>query len=147
MTTDRPGSAFDPIVPAESFTALLRAHGKEPRWSLPGEAGALDAPEATTVLAFRYADGVLMAGDRRATAGNVIAYRTMQKVFPADAYSAVGISGTAGTCYRIERRTSLSSGNWEPVSTNLISVGGVNPLLPRPSGTNSTTFSRAVWLP
>jgi len=84
------------VVPGESFTALLRAQGLEPRWSLPADASLVDAPEGTTVLAFRYADGVLMAGDRRATAGNVIAYRTMQKVFPADAYSAVGISGTAG---------------------------------------------------
>ena len=45
------------------------------------------------MLAFRYADGVVMAGDRRATAGNVIAHRRVQKVFAADDFSAVGIFG------------------------------------------------------
>ncbi len=53
-------------------------------------------PEATTVLALTWSDGVLMAGDRRATAGNVIAHRRVRKVYPSDEYSAVAISGTAG---------------------------------------------------
>ena len=84
------------ITPAESFGALLRARGIEPRWSLPRDGSGFDVPEATTVLSFRFAEGVMMAGDRRATAGNLIAHRNVRKVFPADSYSAVAVSGTAG---------------------------------------------------
>ena len=54
------------------------------------------AAHGTTVVALRFADGVVMAGDRRATEGNVIAHRAMEKVFPADRYSAVAIAGAAG---------------------------------------------------
>ena len=87
------GLPLDDVSPGESFAALLRARGLEPRWEATG---AVSAPEGTTVIAFRYADGVVMAGDRRATAGNLIAHRDVQKVFTADALSAVAISGTAG---------------------------------------------------
>ena len=52
----------------------------------PGNAGEL-APHATTIVAATFPGGVVMAGDRRATAGNVIAQRDIQKVFPADEYS------------------------------------------------------------
>ena len=75
---------------------LIEAQGLAPTWALPSGSSGLEIPEATTILAVRYADGVIMAGDRRATAGNVIAHRRMKKVFPADEYSAVAVSGTAG---------------------------------------------------
>ena len=68
MTVDPLRTPGSPVVPGESFTALLRAQGLEPRWSLPADASLTDAPEGTTVLAFRYADGVLMAGGRPARA-------------------------------------------------------------------------------
>jgi proteasome beta subunit len=47
-------------------------------------------PHATTIVAVVTSRGVVMAGDRRATAGNIIASNAMEKVFPADRYSAVG---------------------------------------------------------
>ena len=56
----------------------------------------LDLPHGTTIVALTFPGGVLMAGDRRATAGNMIAQRDIEKVFPADEYSVVGIAGTAG---------------------------------------------------
>jgi len=112
------------VVPGESFTALLRTQGLEPRWSLPTDASLADAPEGTTVLAFRYADGVIMAGDRRATAGNVIAYRTMQKVFPADAFSAVGISGTAGVGVELIRLFQTELEHYEKLEGNRLSLEG-----------------------
>jgi proteasome beta subunit len=125
VTTDRPGGLpWDPVVPSASFAALLRARDLQPRWALSGETGALDAPEGTTVLAFRYAEGVLMAGDRRATAGNVIAYRTMQKVFPADAYSAVGISGTAGVGVELIRLLQTELEHYEKLEGNRLSLDG-----------------------
>ena len=53
-------------------------------------------PHGTTIVAATYPGGVVMAGDRRATMGNVIAQRDIRKVFPADEYSLVGIAGAAG---------------------------------------------------
>src|SRR6478609_1901612 len=61
----------------------------------PGSAADL-APHATTIVAATFQGGVVMAGDRRATMGNVIAQRDIEKVFPTDEYSCVGIAGTAG---------------------------------------------------
>ena len=66
------------VVPTASFASLLAREGMLPSWDAP--AGAMGAPEATTILALRWADGVLMAGDRRATAGNVIAHRRVKTV-------------------------------------------------------------------
>src|ERR1700727_483665 len=63
----------------------------------------VQAPHGTTVVALRYLDGVVMAGDRRATAGNIIAHHAMQKVFPADRFSAVAIAGTASMAIEMVR--------------------------------------------
>jgi proteasome beta subunit len=58
-------------------------------------AGAL-APHGTTIVAATYPGGVVVAGDRRATMGNIIAQRDIEKVFPADEFSIIGIAGAAG---------------------------------------------------
>jgi proteasome beta subunit len=62
----------------------------------PSASQPLQVPHATTIVAMTYAGGVVMAGDRRATMGNIIASRHIEKVFPADQYSVLGIAGTAG---------------------------------------------------
>jgi proteasome beta subunit len=60
-------------------------------------AGAGDlAPHGTTIVAATFPGGVVVAGDRRATMGNMIAQRDIEKVFPADEFSVVGIAGAAG---------------------------------------------------
>ena len=86
--------------PGPDFVGLLRLTvgpgRRRPRAWLDAAARRSQAPHGTTVVALRYADGVVMAGDRRATAGNIIAHHAMEKVFPADRYSAVAIAGTAG---------------------------------------------------
>ncbi|MFD7455825.1 MULTISPECIES: proteasome subunit beta [unclassified Streptomyces] len=84
-----------------SFTDFLAAHRPEllpTRSPLgPGVRAAPDtAPHGTTVLALAYEDGVLIAGDRRATMGNLIAQRDLEKVHPADDYTAVAFAGTVG---------------------------------------------------
>ena len=84
--------------PGASFGALLQRSGLAPvQITEPPPPGGASLTHATTIVAMRYADGVVMAGDRRATAGNVIAHRSMDKVFPADRFSGVSISGVAGT--------------------------------------------------
>jgi proteasome beta subunit len=62
----------------------------------PGMSGAHLTAHATTIVALTFADGVVMAGDRRATAGSMIAQNDIQKVFAADEYSLVGMAGAAG---------------------------------------------------
>ncbi|MFD3497793.1 proteasome subunit beta [Streptomyces sp. NPDC058676] len=86
---------------SSSFTEFLAAHRPEllsTRRVLPdGVVAAPDqVPHGTTVLALAYRDGVLIAGDRRATMGNLIAQRDLEKVHPADDYSAVAFAGTVG---------------------------------------------------
>ena len=61
------------------------------------------APHATTIVAATFSGGVVMAGDRRATMGNVIAQRDIEKVFPADEFSCIGIAGTAGLAVELVR--------------------------------------------
>ena len=53
-------------------------------------------PHGTTIVAATFPDGVVVAGDRRATMGNVIAQRDIEKVYPADEFSIIGIAGAAG---------------------------------------------------
>ena len=85
--------------PGPSFAELLRQvspHQLPGAGTSGGGAFPLDVPHGTTVVAIRYADGVLMAGDRRATAGYSIANRRIDKVFAADDFSGVAIAGAAG---------------------------------------------------
>lgn len=115
---------LDPTTPAESFSALLRSRGLEPTWELGEGTEQLDPPEATTVIAFRYADGVVMAGDRRATAGNLIAHRRVQKVFPADEFSAVAISGVAGMAVELTRLFQTELEHYEKLEGRRLSLEG-----------------------
>lgn len=125
MTLDASdGLPLEAVTPAASFAALLGARGMTPRWDLPAGAGHVGAPEGTTVLAFRYRDGVVMAGDRRATAGNVIAHRRVQKVFAADAFSAVAISGTAGIAIEMVRLFQTELEHYEKMEGRRLSLVG-----------------------
>ncbi|MEU2285329.1 proteasome subunit beta [Streptomyces sp. NPDC013178] len=84
-----------------SFTEFLAVHRPEllsTRRILPDgvRAAPEQVPHGTTVLALAYRDGVLIAGDRRATMGNLIAQRDLEKVHPADDHTAVAFAGTVG---------------------------------------------------
>jgi proteasome beta subunit len=78
----------------------------------------------TTVVAIRYADGVVMAGDRRATSGNLISHRTMEKVFPADRHSGVAIAGAAGPAMEMVRLFQLQLEHYEKVEGMRLSLEG-----------------------
>ena len=84
--------------PGPSFSRLLQRTGHTPPDLNGGE--AVEIRHGTTIVAIRYADGVIMAGDRRATEGYSIAHRAIEKVFPADRHSAVAIAGAAGPASR-----------------------------------------------
>ena len=89
----------------------------------PGSAAEL-APHGTTIVAATFAGGVVMAGDRRATMGNVIAQRDIEKVFPADEYSCVGIAGTAGLAVEMVRLFQTELEHYEKIEGTTLSMDG-----------------------
>jgi proteasome beta subunit len=93
------------------------------RRTLPAGA-SLEAPHGTTIVALEFADGVVMAGDRRATMGNLIANRDMEKVFAADEYAVVGIAGTAGLAIELVRLYQVELEHYEKIEGTLMSVEG-----------------------
>lgn len=115
---------LDPIVPNSSFLSLLEAQAMAPTWEVGDGNSMVEFAEGTTVLAVRYAEGVVMAGDRRATAGNVIAHRRMKKVFPADDYSAVAISGTAGMAIELIKLFQTELEHYEKIEGTRLSLEG-----------------------
>ncbi len=107
-----------------SFSEFLAL--AEPRL-LPGAAGLgqmPDLPHGTTVVALTFAGGVIMAGDRRATMGNVIAQRDIEKVFVTDAHSMVGIAGTAGVAVELVRLFQLELEHYEKIEGVRLSLDG-----------------------
>lgn len=117
---------YDEPYPGAGFTELARSLDLAPWWDLPAEAGPskVTAPKATTVLALRYDGGVMMAGDRQATAGYDVSHRRIQKVFAADAYSAVAISGTAGLAIELVRLFQTELEHYEKLEGVRLSLDG-----------------------
>jgi proteasome beta subunit len=94
------------------------------RMSLPAGSAAGLAPHATTIVAATFTGGVVMAGDRRATMGNVIAQRDIEKVFPTDEYSCVGIAGTAGLAVEMVRLFQTELEHYEKIEGTTLSIDG-----------------------
>jgi proteasome beta subunit len=110
--------------PGSNFPELLRRIGAAPPL-LAGDVTSLGAvPHATTVVAVRFADGVVMAGDRRATAGNLISHRSMEKVVEADRHSAVAIAGAAGPAMEMVKLFQLQLEHYEKVEGLPLSLEG-----------------------
>jgi proteasome beta subunit len=89
----------------------------------PGYAGDV-APHATTIVALSCAGGVVMAGDRRATMGNLVASRDIEKVHPADPHSLVGIAGTAGVGIEMIRLFQVELEHYEKIEGTMLSLDG-----------------------
>nr|WP_240947877.1 proteasome subunit beta [Planosporangium mesophilum] len=94
------------------------------RRPLPAGHSADVSPHATTIVAIICAEGVVMAGDRRATMGNLIASRDIEKVFAADAYSLVGIAGTAGVGIELMRLFQVELEHYEKIEGAMLSLHG-----------------------
>ncbi len=104
---------------AEQAPELLPSRRAVPQ----GHAGDL-APHGTTIVAATFPGGVVMAGDRRATMGNIIAQRDIEKVFPADEFSAVGIAGTAGVAVEMVRLFQTELEHYEKIEGTTLSMDG-----------------------
>jgi proteasome beta subunit len=108
--------------PGTNVSELLRRSGYP---AMPGgDPNELGVPHATTCVAVRFTDGVLMAGDRRATSGNLISHRTMEKVVPADRYSGVAIAGAAGPAMEMVKLFQLQLEHYEKVEGTTLSLEG-----------------------
>ena len=83
-----------------------------------------EVPHGTTIVAVEFDGGVVMAGDRRATMGNLIAHREIEKVYPADEYSCVGIAGTAGIAVELVRLFQVELEHYEKIEGALLSLDG-----------------------
>ena len=108
--------------PGSNFTELVRKVGLLPdssSWS-----SLLDVPHAPTCVAMRYTDGVLVAGDRRATSGNWISHRGMEKVVQTDRFSAVAISGAAGPAMDMIKLFTLQLEHYEKMEGRQLSLEG-----------------------
>jgi proteasome beta subunit len=81
-------------------------------------------PHGTTIVAVTYADGVLMGGDRRATMGNLIAQRDIEKVYPADSWSVIGIAGAAGIAIEMVKLYQVELEHYEKIEGLTLSLDG-----------------------
>jgi proteasome beta subunit len=101
---------------------LVQSYGLAPDFS--SITSDVEMTHGTTVVACTYADGVVIAGDRRATSGNLISHRNMKKVFPADRWSGVAIAGAAGPAIEMIKMFQLQLEHYEKIEGNLLSLEG-----------------------
>jgi proteasome beta subunit len=126
MMSDRwPGSFHD--YATSSFLDVLRRqapHLLPDAVALTRGAGAGEVPHGTTVIALRYRDGVIMAGDRQATAGFQVASRRMEKIFKSDDLSGMGIAGAAGPAMEMAKLFQTELEHYEKVEGENLSLEG-----------------------
>jgi proteasome beta subunit len=125
-STGRLPAAF--LTPgSSSFLDFLGGHAPDllpGNRALPPLKGAIELPHGTTIVAAVFGGGVILAGDRRATMGNIIAQRDIEKVFPADEFSAVGIAGTAGLAVEMVKLFQLELEHYEKIEGATLSLEG-----------------------
>jgi proteasome beta subunit len=115
----QPGSSSFSDFLSEQAPDLLPGRRAVPQ----GNAGDL-VPHGTTIVAATFPGGLVVAGDRRATMGNIIAQRDIEKVFPADEYSAVGIAGSAGIAVELVRLFQTELEHYEKIEGSVLSLDG-----------------------
>ena len=109
--------------PGANFSELLRRVGLSPFDSVSLD-NELVIPHATTFVAMKCNGGVVMAGDRRATSGNLISHRSMEKVVQADEFSGVAIAGAAGPAMEMIKLFQLQLEHYEKVEGQTLSLEG-----------------------
>ena len=115
---DRVGSSFTDFLAAAAPDLLP---GRRPVPQLPvGDV----TPHGTTIVSVTYDGGVLMGGDRRATMGNLISSRDIEKVYPADAWSVIGIAGAAGIAIEMVRLYQVELEHYEKIEGLTLSLDG-----------------------
>ncbi len=115
------------------FLSLLKEQGHLPRdpIHLPTNAADFDTTEGTTILAVRYRDGVLMAGDRRATMGNTVVYDRADKVLSIDDDAVLALAGSPAVAYEIARLLEVSFQHYRRSQLQVLSLDGKLRILSR----------------
>lgn len=128
MYSDRNSSVADLWQAAKtgssgsSFVELCLEHRPD---VLPNTSTGEDlAPHGTTIVSLTYPGGVVLAGDRRATMGNIIAHRGMRKIYRTDDYSCAGIAGTAGLAIEMVKLFQVELEHYEKIEGTLMSLEG-----------------------
>lgn len=142
-----------PAVNQSSFADLLRRQAPEllpavlsggPQPGTPGN----QLPHGTTIVALKYPGGVLIAGDRRSTQGNMIAGRDVRKVYITDDYTATGIAGTAAIAVEFARLYAVELEHYEKLEgVPLTFAGKVNRLAIMVRGNLAAAMQGLVALP
>jgi len=119
-------SSFADFLTASAPHLLPGASGGPP---VAGQGAGPDVqhrmlPHGTTIVAADFDGGVIMAGDRRSTAGSMIAQRDIEKVFRSDDYSCVGIAGVAGIGLELVRLFQLELEHYEKLEGRSLSLEG-----------------------
>jgi proteasome beta subunit len=117
---------FRPTYQGSSFFDLLRVDHPHliPSFNVDFAGAAHEIPHGTTVLALKYESGVMVAGDRLATAGHSVASRDVQKVFATDEYSLMAISGAAGPSIEMARILSVELEHYEKIEGEALELEG-----------------------
>jgi proteasome beta subunit len=126
LINHRPGAdgilRYATLPGSSSFADFLTVAAPDVLPTVP--AADLVTPHATTIAAVVFDHGVVMAGDRRATAGNLIAQRDIEKVFAADDHSLVGIAGVAGLAVEIIRLYQVELEHYEKIEGTELTIDG-----------------------
>jgi proteasome beta subunit len=144
-----PGTAFGGL---SSFADFLRREAPEllPAGIGSAEPGGLSyqLPHGTTIVALKHPGGVVIAGDRRSTQGNMIAVRDVQKVYITDDYTATGIAGTAAIAVEFARLYAVELEHYEKLEgVPLTFAGKVNRLAIMVRGNLGAALQGLVALP
>jgi proteasome beta subunit len=120
-------SGFGSRYEGSSFSELLRIDhphlGPDESW-VRSASGPISTPHGTTVLAFKYAEGVLVAGDRLATEGYRVASREVQKVYATDSHSMIAIAGAAGPAIEMARLMRIELEHYEKIEGETLELDG-----------------------
>jgi len=119
-----PEPSGGPIGANPSFFDLVRRSRPETLPPAPGITPDVAAPHGTTVVALKFATGVVFGGDRRATEGFSIADEKMEKVFAADDLSVIAIAGAAGQAIEIVKLFQLELEHYEKITGDRLSLEG-----------------------
>ena len=119
-----PEPSGGPIGANPSFVDLVRRSRPETLPTTSSITPDVASPHGTTVVALKFANGVVFGGDRRATEGFTIADERMEKVFAADDLSVIAIAGAAGQAVEIVKLFQLELEHYEKITGDRLSLEG-----------------------
>lgn len=118
------GASFFELL-QHDFPYLLPFQHLQNMPQLAGELRLTEAvPIATTILALRFANGVVVAGDRQATEGFEVSSRRIEKVYKADEYSVIAIAGAAGPCLEMVKLFQVEMEHYQKIEGEMLALDG-----------------------